>query len=304
MRSSYKLTTTAGRLSSSKNPKGTGTNAQNQDLELRSMYVADDSESLLMCMDLSQVESRIVYMLTRDPRLVQEAQSMPWEYDMHTENAKKIFGVQEPTKEQRYFGKKCVHAAQRGMRGKTMSEQLLKEGHILTKIECDGMIDAYLSSASAIKDIYFPEILNKLWKDRRLTNSWGRVIEWPFVRFNDDIYREAYSWPPQSEAAGLINQWGLKPIHKFIKQMKYRTRIQIQVHDELVFNTNIKEAYMVASMMRAFVERPRDFSGSPLVVPISVKLGRTWAGDHEWKKFPGRGEFEEVFSSLLKGEKL
>ena len=42
----------------------------------------------LMEIDLSQVESRIVYMLTRDPKLVSEAQSMPWEHDMHTENAK------------------------------------------------------------------------------------------------------------------------------------------------------------------------------------------------------------------------
>ncbi len=301
MRSSYKLTTTAGRLSSSKNPKGTGTNAQNQDRELRAMYVADDSDSLIMCMDLSQVESRIVYMLTRDPVLVEEAQSLPWEYNMHMANAQAIFGVLEPTKDQYYFGKKTTHAAQRGMRGKTMSEDLLKEGHVLTKVECDAMIDQYFANKPAIKDVYFPELLRKIWTDHSLENSWGRRIAWPnLVRFTDDIYREAYSWPPQSEAAGLINQWGLKPIHKFLKAMKMRTTILAQIHDELVFNTYIDEAFTVASMMRSFIERPRYFAGKPLTVPLSTKLGATWKGSHEWKKFPPKGEFNEVFDSLLK----
>jgi uracil-DNA glycosylase family 4 len=301
MRSSYKLTTTAGRLSSSKNPKGTGTNAQNQDRELRSMYVADDEDSLLMCMDLSQVESRIVYMMTRDPHLIQEAQSLPWEFNMHRANAQAIFQVTDPSEDQYYFGKKTTHAAQRGMRGKTMSEQLLKEGHVLTKVECDSMIDSYLSARSAIRDVYFPEILQSLWNTRKLTNSWGRVIEWPYVNFNDDIYREAYSWPPQSEAAGLINQWGLKPMHRFLRAMKFKTKILAQIHDELVFNTNLKEAYIVAQMMRSFVERPREFFGVPLTVPLSTKIGKTWKGTKEWKKFPGKGEFEEVFDGLLTG---
>ncbi len=301
MRSSYKMTTSAGRLSSSKNPKGTGTNAQNQDRELRPMFIAEGADSLIVCADLSQVESRIVYMMTRDAHLIQEAQSLPWEYNMHKVNAMEIFGVQEPSTDQYYFGKKTTHAAQRGMRGKTMSEQLLKEGHVLTKVECDEMIDRYLTNKSAIKDVYFPEILRKIWTDHALTNSWGRRIAWPnLVKFTEDIYREGYSWPPQSEAAGLINQWGLKPIHKFIRSMRYRTKILAQVHDELDFNSNMKEAYVVLSQLRAFIERPRYYFGKPLTVPISVKIGATWQGSHEWKKFPTKVEFEEVFDHLLK----
>jgi len=300
-RSSYKFTTTTGRLASSANPRGTGANAQNQDRELRDIYRAEPG-MFILCVDLSQVESRIVYMLTRDPDLVREAQSMPWEHDMHTENARAIFKIpqNEPvTKAQRYLGKKAVHGGQRGMRGKMLSDQLLKEGKIITAEECDGMIDAYFEAKSAIRDVYFAETRMQVRQHRCLVNSWGRRIDWPYARFDDSLYQEAYSWLPQSEAADHMNQRGLAEFYAILGKYRMRTTINAQVHDELVLNTTLEEGYWVAHKLQELLSHPMTFFGAELRVPVSVKIGRTWACEHEWDKFPSEKIFNEAARSLF-----
>ena len=252
----------------------------------------------LMKLDLSQVESRIVCMLTRDPVLVTEAQSHPWEFDGHTENAKVIFSLNEITKDQRYLGKKAVHGAQRDMSGFRLSDELLKEGYVKTQDECQWMIDKYHQSKPAIKQIYFAEVRQQVWNERSLTNSWGRTIKWKHDRFDLELYKEAYSWRPQSEAAELLNQWGLVPTHNYIKEHKMKSKIVAQVHDELLIETCIQEAWWIAECFRWYIERPRDYSGNTLTVPVTLAVGGSWAGDHEWKKFPGRVEFEAKVREL------
>jgi len=252
-----------------------------------------------MEIDLSQVESRIVYMLTRDPTLVAQAQSMPWEYDGHTENAKLIYNILEPTEQQRYLAKTGVHGAQRGMMGKTLAENLLKEGTVMTPEECQWLIDKYFQAKPAIKTVYFKEVREQIWAKRMLTNSWGREAFWPFARFDDGLYRELYSWRPQSDAADLLNQQGLIPIYEYIKRHKLHTALEAQIHDSILFNTNIKEAYSVARKFKSCVERPINYPAGPLSVPCTLKIGTTWAGYHEWKQFPDRTTFEIKVHEML-----
>jgi len=245
----------------------------------------------LMELDLSQVESRICYMLTRDSKLVAEAQSQPWEFDGHTENARLIYGVETPTKSQRDLGKKAAHGAMRGMQGKRLADTLLKDGIVMTVQECDWLLTRFFETKPAIRDVYFAEVRTKVWNERKLTNSFGRVIEWPFDRFGDDLYREAYSWPLQSDAADLMNQQGLIPMHRWLKEHKLQTQILAQVHDSLLFNTNIIEAYDVAVFFQQSIAKPITYPAGDLSVPVTFTIGRTWAGDHEWKRLPTREEF-------------
>lgn len=255
----------------------------------------------LMELDLSQVESRICYMLTRDPILVAQAQSQPWEFDGHTETAQMIYGVKEPTPTQRYLGKKTSHGVMRGMQGKKLADELLKEGTVMTVSQCDWLIQRFFETKPAIRDVYFTEVRQKVWDERRLVNSWGRVIEWPYDRFGDDLYREAYSWPLQSDAADLINQQGLIPMYHWLKNSKMYTRILAQVHDSLLFNTCIEEAYDVALAFKGWIAKPIEYPAGPLSVPVTFKIGRTWAGDHEWKKLPSREEFNTKIEEIIGG---
>ena len=67
--------------------------------------------------DLSQVEDRMGKMYCGSPRMVELANTKPWEYDAHTNNAGDIFGVdmtklgKAEFKQKRYLGKKVVHAS-------------------------------------------------------------------------------------------------------------------------------------------------------------------------------------------------
>ena len=304
-RSTYKFTTTSGRLASAANPKGTGANAQNQDRDIREIFIPDEGMFLLE-VDMAQIESRIVYMLTRDPELVKEAQTPPWEYDMHTANAKRIFMItgalqpgQEPTYDQRYLGKKAVHGAQRAMHGKKLADELLKEGTVLTPDEAETMIQAYHTAKPAIEQVYFREVAQEVRQSRCLTNSWGRTLAWPYDRFSDDLYREAYSFKPQADAADLLNQWGLVPLYNVIKEYDLRTRIHMQRHDALIMSTSVEEGYWIVQFLSDRLSQPVYYFGEPLSVPISVKIGMNDKDGHEWKKVPEKEEFEEVAKGIL-----
>jgi len=306
-RSSYKLAPKTGRLASAANPRGTGANAQNQDRDIREIFLADKGMFLLE-IDMAQIESRIVYMLTRDPKLIEEAQTPPWVFDMHTANARAIFMQigslppgQDPTKEQRYLGKKAVHGAQRAMHGKRLSNELLKETPpvVITPEEGEAMINAYHAAKPAVRDVYFQETAREVRDNRKLTNSWGRVLEWPYNRFDDELYREAYSFRPQADAADLLNQWGLVPLHNLIKQHVMKTRIHIQRHDALVMSTNIAEGHYIVECLNYWLTQPVYYFGVPLSVPISVKIGLNDGEGHEWKQVPNKAEFNEVASKLI-----
>lgn len=112
IRTTYKLTTEQGRLSSSKNPMGRGYNLQNIEREkggIRKTFLPDDG-CIFVRVDLSQSEDRFCKMYTRDPDMVEQANLRPHEWDSHTENARIIFRTDSVTGELRHLGKTAVHA--------------------------------------------------------------------------------------------------------------------------------------------------------------------------------------------------
>ena len=306
MRSSYRFTTETGRLNSSKNPFGTGRNAQNIDRTLRHMFVPDDGCVFVEC-DLSAAESRVVRAragaLTGDQRMIEIARSKPWEFDDHTNTASVIFGkpTDQITKLERFLGKQTNHAGNYGEQGKTFSENLLKltEGEVVrTPEECQRMLDAHMLANPAIP-LWQRSIRAELLANRRLVNSWGRVLDIRFDRMDDDLYRRGYAYKPQSDVGDLLNQWGLVPLHAFLAERALRSRINCQVHDSLLVSCPPDEAWLVYDFLRTSLERPRSYDGIELVVPVELKIGRTWKNDIEWKKPPERDEFEAAVRSLL-----
>lgn len=299
LRCQYRFTTETGRLSSSKNPKGTGRNLQNVDRELRNVFLPDDGCVFLEA-DLSQAESRVVGMLSGDARMVEIARSLPWQFDVHTFNASIIFKVDEAavTKSQRYLGKKAVHASNYGMRGTRLADELLKEGYVLTPDECQKMIDSYLDKHPAIRQ-WQSRVRAEVLANRCLVNSWGRMIEFEFDRMDDDLYRRAYAFVPQSEVADLLNQWGLIPVYKWLRANKMRSRLNLQIHDAVLISAVPDEVWDIMQFLKKTLERPRTINGQKLVIPVEFKLGRTWKGDVEFKRPPTVAEVEEAIGRLV-----
>lgn len=304
LRCSYKFTTETGRLASSKNPKRTGRNMQNIDREVRSIYTPDPG-CIFLEADLSQAESRIRNVLTGHPRLVEIARTR--DFDEHRYVASITFGVPPDRidKLQRYIGKRTNHASGYGMRGRTYSEALLKDGYTYTDDECQGFINRLLTTSpyTAVVD-WQTATRKRVMQHRRLQTSWGREWAVPFERLDDGLYRRAYAFVPQSEVADLLNQYGLVPLDDYLRTSGLPARINAQVHDAVLVSTPPEHAWELACALRGFLERPRTYwspvteQAYELVIPVEFKLGRTWAGDVEFKTLPSHEAFEQAAHAL------
>lgn len=323
-RSSYSLNTEAGRLSSKTNPNGTGGNAQNQDRELRDMFVPDDG-MIGIEVDGSQVEARIdyalIFMLTGNKAMYDKAMARPDEYDQHTENASVIFQVptERVTKDQRYLGKKCVHGAFRDMQGQKLADELLKDGYVLTARECTKYIEEFKQRVPGIDEL-FRWCRRQVLEHRYVESSWGHRLYFTYDRFSDEVYRRAYSFYPQADCAGWMNSLGLVPFFWYIQeQSKLAGRpvahINVHAHDALFFSALPEYAYaltkfLVESMEQPWVVQPNLMQASDLRtvaryatitnfrIPCELKLGRSWKGTHEFKRLPAQEEFEDAVASL------
>lgn len=299
IRCSYKLTTDAGRLASSKNPQRRGYNLQNVKRgELRKTYLPDKG-CIFVRVDMSQDEDRRMKMYTQQPRMIELANLRPDEYDTHTEQAAAIFGVprEKVTKEQRELGKRAVHAACRGMHGNKLSDILLKAGHYVSPKECQRLIDAYFKANPEVQERYFPYVRDTFIRDGCLTNTWGRSIrfdnELSMGRLDDAIWRKLFTFLLQSECADNLNQNGFIPAWKWLKHHLQKPP-NLQVHDEVIASLPLDHAYAYTAFIVEWLEQPRWYFGNKLVVPAGITVGMNWLEGHEWKKLPERKEFDEV----------
>jgi uracil-DNA glycosylase family 4 len=305
VRCTYAFTTSTGRLSSRENPNGTGRNLQNVDREARDTFLPDEGR-LFLAADLSQAESRVVWALTQDAELIQLARLGPWEFDVHTYNGTFIFGVREQaiTKMQRYLAKRAVHAGHYGMEGLKLSEILLLDDVVQGVEVCTGMIEAYMQRFPAIRR-WQRRVRAQVMEARRLVNPWGREWLGPSDRLTDELYREAYAFLPQSSIADLLNQHGLVPLDAEIRRRGWQSRVNAQVHDELLVSVVQEEAYDVALALQQHLavevvyRMHEGDEGVPLTIPVEWKLGRSWKAEVEWKRLPPRSEFDQAVRAMV-----
>lgn len=299
VRCQYRFTTDTGRLSSSSNPRGSGLNLQNIDREARDIFFPRPGH-VLLARDLSQAESRVVGVLTGDEELIRLARTPPWEFDVHTYNASIIFGIslERVSKEQRYLGKRAVHASNYGMGENKLSEVLLLDGYFFTPAQCRGMIAAYMTRFPAILE-WQKDTRHRIIKDRILQNSWGRRYDFTYTRLDDAAYRQGYCFVPQSEVADIENQWGVIPTHHFLAQEQFSSVLMAQVHDELLVSAAPDEAWDIAEFMRTSLERPRLYRGVELAIPSEVAIGTCWADKQGFARPPAKEEFNERVRDLL-----
>lgn len=310
LRCTYKFTTKTGRLSSSKNPLGSGMNLQNIDRELRHLFIASPGR-ILIEVDLSQAEARVVGALTGDEEMIRIARRLPTEGDTHTENAQIIYSAlwkrevapEEVTKEMRYLGKRAVHASGYGMTGNKLSDILLKEGFAYTGPECQKLIDAYMEQRPAIRT-WQRDTRYAIRNKRYLQTSWGRYVTFEYDEMNDEIYRFGYCYVPQSEIGDLTNNWMVKTVYNAIKKNKLKSQLLMQVHDAIIIDAVPEEAYDLMSYVKRCVERPRIYGQTfgrsvELVVPCEYGIGRTWKKTIEWKELPEKEELDKKIKELL-----
>lgn len=314
LRCMYKINTDPGRLSSAKNPMGTGYNLQNVPRgPMRACYLPDEG-CILLAVDYSQSESRFVKALSKDPEAIRQARLRPDEWDDHSEGARRMFsrvlGIPEsevdvkaevvPGTTRRQLAKPVRHGVNYGEGAIKIQESLLKDGVVLSVKLCEQLLHA---AQEPYVLAFQRETRRMIMRQYTLVNSWGRTIDFTGARLNDTTYRAGYAWRGASENADALNQLGLIPLHRYIAREDLRSRINLQVHDELVISVFPDEAWDILTFLVASMETERDIFGVPLSIPAEPKMGLTWACPIKYDRLPTRAQFERDLWGLVEQQK-
>ena len=270
---SYNQTvTTTGRLSSS-NP-----NLQNIPIrteegnKIRQAFVPSDRANyLIMSADYSQIELRLLAHVSEDEHLIEAFNSG---IDVHTLTASKVFEVpiEEVTKEMRYKAKAVNFGIVYGQ-----SKYGLAKALKITPTEAENFINKYFETYPKINE-YMSKMVELVEKQGYVETIFGRrryldnEINSPNAMIREFAKRAAINHPMQGSASDLI-KLAMIDFSKRLKDNNLKSKLIIQVHDELVIETAKDELEQVKSLVLESMELEQ-----PLRVPllIDVNVGESW----------------------------
>ena len=271
---SYNQTVTAtGRLSSS-NP-----NLQNipvrgeEGREIRKGFVAEKGHCLIGA-DYSQIELRVFAHYSEDQAFIE---AFKHDQDIHARTAAEIMGKSpdEVTPGMRRLAKAINFGIIYGMGPRKLSEELGID-HQTAK----DYINAYYERYQGVNR-YREEMIRKAAENGYVVTLFNRRRYLPDIqhgngRIRSEAERMAVNTPIQGTAADLIKQAMIR-IHDRLRKERFKTRMLLQVHDELVFEAPVEEADRVTPMIREEME-----GVYPLKVPLKVDIhrGANWDEAH------------------------
>jgi DNA polymerase-1 len=256
--------TATGRLSS------TNPNLQNIPIrtelgrEIRAAFTAEKGHVLLAA-DYSQIELRLLAHLSEDPLLVEAFQRGD---DIHTLTASQVFGVPPMMMddEHRRRAKAVNFGIVYGLSAFGLSQQLGIE-----QKEAKRFIEAYFEKYKGVRK-FIDDTLEAARREQKVRTLFGRVRPIPDIHSKNPTMRgfaerTAVNTPLQGTAADLIKIAMIR-IDEELRRKKMRSRMTLQVHDELVFEVPDAEV----DAMRALVKDKME-NVHPLKVPLDVDLG-------------------------------
>ncbi len=265
--------TVTGRLSSN-NP-----NLQNipirtsEGREIRKAFIPSEG-CIFIDADYSQVELRLMAHLSQDPNMLEAFQNG---IDIHTQTAAKVFNVPlvEVKPEMRYQAKTANFAMIYGSSAFGLSRNLN-----ISASEAKTLIDNYFATYPKVK-----EFMDRQIKEARdteiVTTLMGRKRVLKEINSRNSLIRSnaehnAINTPIQGSAADIIKMAMIK-IQSRIQEEGLKTKMLLQVHDELLFEVPVDEKDKVTEMIKAEMEGAVSLS-VPLEVDISS--GINWSEAH------------------------
>ena len=261
--------TATGRLSS------TNPNLQNIPIrtelgrEIRAAFIAAPG-CVLLSADYSQIELRLLAHFSDDPLLVRAYQTGQ---DIHTLTAAEVFGVPAETmsKETRNRAKAVNFGIVYGISPFGLAAQLGIEQN-----EARLYIETYFDRYAGVR-AYIDRMLEETRREQMVRTIFGRVRPIPDIQSRNAnqrgfAERTAINTPLQGTAADLIKLAMIR-IAKRLANEKLKTRMTLQVHDELVFDVPKDEVEPVSAMVQHEMEHVIELS-VPLVADVGV--GPNW----------------------------
>lgn len=266
--------TSTGRLSS------TNPNLQNipvrtdRGKEIRKAFVSQFDGGKILSVDYSQIELRLMAHLSNDPHLVDAFNKGK---DIHTATAAKVFGVpeQDVTREQRSRAKVANFGIIYGISSFGLSQRLG-----MSRAASKELIEEYFRNYPKVKG-YMDDMIKKGREHGYVETIFGRKRFLPDINSRNATVRgynerNAINAPLQGSAADIIKV-AMINVYRCMKQAGLKSKMILQVHDELVFDVVPGEVEVLKEMVTGQMENVIKLH-VPLVAEAGV--GDNWLEAH------------------------
>lgn len=244
--------------------------------EIRKAFIPRDNQHVLISADYSQIELRIVAAISGDKNM---CEAFRLGKDIHTATAAKVYGVEEAdvTKEMRYKAKSVNFGIIYGQGAFGLADNLG-----ISRTEAKTIIDNYKKEFSGI-NAYMESTIN-FAKEKGYVETlmgrkrWLRDINSSNFTVRGFAERNAINSPIQGTAADMIKLAMIK-VHQEIKKHGFKSKMILQVHDELIFDALASEANdlkaLILENMESALPLPND-------VPVIAEagIGMNWLEAH------------------------
>lgn len=242
--------------------------------EIRKSFVARDKNHKLLAADYSQIELRIIAALSKDPNMIAAFKDGQ---DIHAATAAKVFNValEDVTREQRSAAKAVNFGIIYGQSAFGLAQNLG-----ISRTEAKGIIDSYFEQYSTIKT-YMDGAIAQAREKGFVETIYLRRRYLPEINSANAMVRgfaerNAVNAPIQGSAADVI-KLAMIEVHKAMKVANVKSKMLLQVHDELVFDVPVEEVDLMKDLVKKAME-----SAVKLEVPMQaeMEIGDNWLEAH------------------------
>ena len=242
--------------------------------EVRKSFIPRDENHVLLAADYSQIELRIIAALSEEGNMMEAFKNGE---DIHASTAAKVFNVplDEVTREQRSNAKTVNFGIVYGVSAFGLSNQT-----DLSRSEAKELIDTYYETYPKLKAYmsaqvdfarengYVETVLNRrrYLKDINSRNAMVR----------SGAERNAVNAPIQGSAADII-KLAMINIHNRFKKEGFKSKMLLQVHDELVFDAHKEELEIIKPIIKYEMENAFKMS---VPLDVEVGIGENWLQAH------------------------
>ena len=263
--------TTTGRLSSS-NPNLQNISARDEEGKMiKTAFYYPDPSIKILSLDYGQIELRVLAALSHCQSYIDVFAS---DRDVHSETARRIFGIpegEEVPSLARRKAKAVNFAIIYGVSSFGLANQI--DG---SPKEAAQIIDSFNTHYPEIRN-YLDQIVAEVEEKGYVKTMFGRRRYLRDIKDANYVKREAakraaLNAPVQGSAADLIKMAMLK-VHDFLTKGGYKSKMVLQIHDELIFALDESEADVLAPKLKEIMETAVEL---PVKLTVDGSIGRSW----------------------------
>ncbi len=233
--------------------------------QVRKAFIPRDKDHVLLAADYSQIELRIIAALSEETTMIDAFKNGE---DIHASTAAKVFDVpiSEVTRDQRSNAKTVNFGIIYGVSAFGLSNQT-----DLSRSEAKELIDTYYQTYPKLRN-YMSELVDFARDNGYVQTVLGRRRYLKDINSRNAVVRgaaerNAVNAPIQGSAADII-KIAMINIHKKLSESEHKTKMLLQVHDELVFDVPKSELSEMKKLIKSEME-----NAYKLAIPLNVELG-------------------------------